>query len=95
MMLKKDVIAKVAEKAEVTKKDAAVYVDAFLDTILEALKEGESVRIVNFGTFEDVERAEREGRNPQTGETITIAATKTPTFKFSATTKKEIKECLK
>ena len=72
-MNKTEFIAAVAEKAEISKKDS--------DVVAEQLKAGDKVQLVGFGTFEVSERAAREGRNPQTGETMTIAACKAPKFK--------------
>ena len=80
-MTKVDLIAKVAAEAELTKKDAEKAVAAVLDGITEALKAGDKVALVGFGTFEVRERPARKGRNPQTGEEITIEASKLPAFK--------------
>lgn len=82
-MNKTELIAKVAENACLSKKDAGRVVDAVFEAITTALKEGEKVQLIGFGNFEIRERAARSGRNPQTGETITIAASKNPTFKPS------------
>ena len=80
-MNKTEFIAAVAEKAEISKKDAEKALKAFVDVVAEQLKAGDKVQLVGFGTFEVSERAAREGRNPQTGETMTIAACKAPKFK--------------
>ena len=80
-MNKTEFIAAVAEKAEMSKKDAEKALKAFVDVVAEQLKAGDKVQLVGFGTFEVSERAAREGRNPQTGETMTIAACKAPKFK--------------
>ncbi len=80
-MNKAELINCVAEKAEMTKKDAEKAVNAVLEAIEEALKRGEKVQLVGFGTFEVRERAARTGRNPQTGEEIQIAACKVPAFR--------------
>jgi DNA-binding protein HU-beta len=80
-MTKQDLIVKVAQKSNLSKKEAAMAVDAALDSILEALAAGEKVTLVGFGAFEIRERAARTGRNPQTGETIEIPASKIPAFK--------------
>lgn len=80
-MNKTDLINNVAEKAEVTKKDAEKVVNAVFASISDALTAGEKVQLVGFGTFEVKERAARVGRNPQTGETINISASKVPGFK--------------
>ena len=80
-MNKAELIAAVAAAAEISKKDAEIAVSATLDTITNALKEGDKVQLVGFGSFEVKKRAARTGRNPQTGETIEIAAAKLPVFK--------------
>ena len=80
-MNKTEFIAAVAEKAEISKKDSEKALKAFVDAVAEQLKAGDKVQLVGFGTFEVSERAAREGRNPQTGETMTIAACKAPKFK--------------
>ena len=80
-MNKTELIAAVAEKAEISKKDAEKAVKAFTDVVSEELVNGGKIQLVGFGTFEVAERPAREGRNPRTGETMTIAATKTPKFK--------------
>ena len=80
-MNKTEFIAAVAEKAEISKKDSEKALKAFVDVVAEQLKAGDKVQPVGFGTFEVSERAAREGRNPQTGETMTIAACKAPKFK--------------
>ena len=69
-MNKSELIAEVATKAEITKKDADAAVTAVIDVITESLKQGEKVQLVGFGTFEVRDRAAREGKNPATGETI-------------------------
>ena len=73
--------AKIAEKSGLSKKQAELALGAFIDSVTEALKEGDKVQMMGFGTFEVKERAARTGRNPSTGETIEIPASKTPTFK--------------
>ena len=80
-MNKVEFIAAISEKAGISKKDAAEAVKAAIEVITEELKNGEKVQIVGFGTFEVSERAAREGRNPQTGESMTIEASKAPKFK--------------
>lgn len=80
-MNKTELVAAMAEAAEISKKDAEKALKAFTDVVADELKKGEKVQLVGFGTFEVSERAAREGRNPQTGETMTIAASKTPKFK--------------
>ena len=80
-MNKTELIAAVAEQAGISKKDAEKALKAFTDVVAEELKNGGKVQLVGFGTFEVTERAEREGRNLQTGKTITIPASKAPKFK--------------
>jgi DNA-binding protein HU-beta len=80
-MNKGDFVAGVADAAELSKSDAANAVDAMISVITKALKKGDSVTLVGFGTFEVRERAERQGRNPKTGEAIKINASKNPSFK--------------
>ncbi len=80
-MNKNELIAAVAEKAELSKKDAEKALKAFTDTVAAELAKGEKVQLVGFGTFEVSERGAREGRNPQTGDSIQIAASKAPRFK--------------
>jgi DNA-binding protein HU-beta len=80
-MNKSDLIADVAAKGEISKQDAARAIDATFEVIIEALKKGDEVRLVGFGTFAVVDRAAGVGRNLRTGETIKIPASKTPKFK--------------
>ena len=80
-MNKTELVAAMAEKTELSKKDAEKALKAFTDVVAEELKRGEKVQLVGFGTFEVAEREAREGRNPRTGETMTIAASKSPKFK--------------
>jgi DNA-binding protein HU-beta len=80
-MTKADLITAVAQKAELTKKDADAAITAFIDAITETLKKGEKVQLVGFGSFEVRERAAREGVNPQTQKKIKIPASKVPAFK--------------
>ena len=80
-MNKTELVVAVAEQAGLSKKDAEAAVKAFTDVVAEALKAGDKIQLVGFGTFEVSERAAREGRNPRTGETMTIEASKTPKFK--------------
>ena len=80
-MNKTELVAAMAEQTNLSKKDAEAALKAFIDVVSEELKKGEKVQLVGFGTFEVSERAAREGRNPQTGETIEIKASKTPKFK--------------
>jgi len=78
---KSDLISAVAEKADLTKKDAEKAVNAIFKSIEEALARNDKVQLVGFGTFEIKERAARVGRNPRTGEEIKIPATRVPSFK--------------
>ena len=78
-MNKAELVAAMAEKTELSKKDAEAALKAFTDVVAEELKKGEKIQLVGFGTFEVSERAERTGRNPQTE--MTIAASKAPKFK--------------
>lgn len=80
-MNKTELVATIAEKAEISKKDAERALNAFTDTVSDALREGDKIQLVGFGTFEVSERAERTGRNPQSGETMVIPASKIPKFK--------------
>lgn len=80
-MTKVELIAQVAESAELTKKQADKAVNAVLDAVTEALAKGDKVSLVGFGTFEVRTRAAHEGRNPQTKQVIKIPATKVPAFK--------------
>ena len=89
-MNKTELIAAVAEKAEISKKDAEKAVKAFTDAVAEELAKGGKVQLVGFGNSEVSERPAREGRNPRTGETMTIAASKTPKFKPGKALKDEI-----
>ena len=80
-MNKTELIAAIAEKAEISKKDSEKALKAFIDVVTEQLKNDDKVQLVGFGTFEVSKRAAREGRNPQTGQTMKIAACKAPKFK--------------
>ena len=80
-MNKAELIDAMAKKAGLSKKDAEAALGAFTDTVAAALKKGDKVQLVGFGTFEVAKRAAREGKNPQTGEKIKIAACKAPKFK--------------
>ena len=90
MANKQDLIAKVAETAELSKKQAALVVSTVFDTIAESLANGEKVQLIGFGSFEVRKRAERKGRNPQTGEELVIPATKVPAFKAGKALKAEV-----
>ena len=76
-----ELVAAIAEQTELSKKDAEKALKAFTDVVTEELKKGGKIQLVGFGTFEVSERAARKGRNPQTGKTMTIAASKAPKFK--------------
>lgn len=80
-MNKTELVAAMAEQAGLSKKDAEAALKAFTDVVAAELKKGEKVQLVGFGTFEVSERAAREGRNPQSGEPMQIAASKAPKFK--------------
>ncbi len=80
-MNRQDLVAAVAKSAELSKKDADAAVKAVFDTIADALAEGDKIQLIGFGTFDVAERAAREGRNPRTGETMKIEASKAPRFK--------------
>ena len=89
-MNKTELVAKMAEKAGLTKKDADKALNAFISAIEEGLMAGEKIALAGFGTFEVKERAARKGINPQTKQPITIAASKAPTFKISKSLKDAI-----
>ena len=80
-MNRAELIAAMAKKADLTQKDAEKALKAFTDVVATELKNGGKIQLVGFGTFEVNERGEREGRNPRSGETVTIAASKSPKFK--------------
>lgn len=80
-MNKTELVAAIADQAEISKKDAEKALKAFTDVVAAELKKGEKIQLVGFGTFEVAERAAREGRNPQTGATMKIEASKAPKFK--------------
>ena len=89
-MNKAELVAAMAERAELSKKDAEAALAAFTNVVAEELKKGEKIQLVGFGTFEVSERAERTGRNPLTGEEMTIAASKSPKFKAGKALKDSI-----
>ena len=91
MANKQDLIAKVAETAELSKKQAALVVNTVFDTISESLSNGEKVQIIGFGSFDVRKRAERKGRNPQTGAELVIPASKVPGFKAGKALKEVVK----
>ena len=89
-MNKTELVAAMAEKAQISKKDAEAALKAFTDVVAEELKKGEKIQLVGFGTFEVSERAARTGRNPQTGAEMEIAASKAPKFKAGKALKDSI-----
>lgn len=91
IMNKMDLVAAVAAKANLSKKDAEAAVSATIDAVKDALKAGDKVALVGFGTFEVRERAARMGKNPQTGAAIKIAASKVPAFKAGKALKDAVK----
>ena len=90
-MNKVELVTKMAEKSNLTKKEAALALDAFIESVEEALENREKVQLVGFGTFETRERAAREGRNPRTKETRTIHAATVPVFKAGKEFKDRVK----
>ena len=91
-MNKAELINAVAEKADLSKKDCEAAVNAAIDVITAALQDCDKIQLVGFGTFEVAERAARVGRNPQTGEDMTIAASKAPKFKAGKALKDAVNE---
>lgn len=89
-MNKTELVAAIAEKTELSKKEAEKALKAFTDIVAEELAKGGKIQLVGFGTFEVSERAEREGRNPRTKETIIIPASKAPKFKPGKALKDQI-----
>ena len=89
-MTKQEFVDQVADRAGLSKKDAAGAVDAFLDTVEDALKRGSEVTFSGFGKFSVSQRSAREGRNPATGEKIQIAASRVPRFTAGASLKKSV-----
>lgn len=91
-MNKTELVSAIAEKSELSKKDAELALKAFIETVTEELKKDEKIQLVGFGTFETVDRAARTGKNPQTGKTIKIAACKAPRFKAGKLLKDTLNE---
>lgn len=91
-MNKTELIAAVAEKTDLSKKDADAAVSAVLGAITDALKAGDKIQLVGFGTFEVRNRAAKQGRNPRTGETMTVPASKVPAFKAGKALKDAVVE---
>lgn len=89
-MNKTDLISSIAAKSGLSKKSSEVALNAVIDSIQDALKAGEKVTLVGFGTFEVRKRAERKGRNPQTKEEITIPASNAPVFKAGKGLKEKV-----
>ena len=81
-MNKSELVDAIAEETKLSKKDTEAFVKSFVDVVSKALKKGDDVALVGFGTFAVTKRAARTGHNPKTGETIKIAAAKTPKFKL-------------
>nr|DAR64161.1 MAG TPA: DNA binding protein [Caudoviricetes sp.] len=90
-MNKSELIQAIADEAELSKHDAAEFVDAFISVVTQELKDGNDVTLVGFGVFHVSERAERQGRNPKTGETLTIPAVKKPRFRPGKPLKEAVK----
>ncbi|HGJ5878277.1 MAG TPA: HU family DNA-binding protein [Arsenophonus nasoniae] len=90
-MNKIELINQIAEKADLTKKDSEKALNAFIETVTEALKAGDEVQLVGFGSFQVKQRAARDGRNPKTGVTLKIAAANVPSFKAGKTLKEAVK----
>ena len=80
-MNKSELIQAIADEAELNKRDAAEFVDAFVSVVTQAMKDGKDVTLVGFGSFHTAQSAERKGRNPKTGESLIIAARNTPKFR--------------
>lgn len=90
-MNKTEMIKEIAERTELTKADSAKVLEAFQDIVKETLAAGEKIQLVGFGTFETVERAGREGRNPRTGESMYIEKSISPKFKPSNALKEAVR----
>lgn len=90
-MNKTELITALAKKAEISKKDAEKALTSFTNIVADTLVDGDKIAITGFGTFEVIERAARTGRNPKTGETIEIAASKSPKFKAGKALKNAVK----
>ena len=90
-MTKIELVEKMAKEAKVTKAAAAKALDSFVDGVKKALKKGDRVALIGFGTFSVTQRKARKGRNPQTGKEIKIAARKAPKFSAGSALKKAVK----
>ncbi len=91
-MTKADLIAQIAEKSELSKKDSEKALTAVITSITDALKQGDKVQLIGFGTFEVRDRKEKESKNPRTGETILVPAKKAPAFKAGKALKDAVNE---
>ena len=91
-MIKADLIDAIAADTNFSKKDTDLFIRAFIENVSKALEEGDNVQLMGFGTFEVGERAAREGRNPKTGETVKIPASKIPKFKAGKALKDRVKK---
>ena len=89
-MNKSELVAAIAEKAELSKKDSEKALKAFTETVAEQLQKGDKIQLVGFGTFEVADRAARTGKNPQTGKAIKIPASKAPKFKAGKALKETV-----
>ena len=89
-MNKTELVAAMAKDTNLSKKDVEAVLKSFIDVVTDELKKGEKIQLVGFGTFEVSTRAAREGRNPKTGKTMTIEASKTPKFKAGKALKDEV-----
>lgn len=89
-MNKTELVVKISEQTELTKKDAETAINAFIDVVADTLVSGEKITITGFGSFEVVERAARTGRNPRTGKSIPIPKSKSPKFKPSKNLKETV-----
>lgn len=89
-MNKTELVTAIAEKTQLTKKDSEMALKAFIDVVSEQLKKGEKIQLVGFGTFEVSDRAARTGKNPQTGQEISIPASKAPKFKAGKALKETV-----
>src|SRR5699024_2281552 len=94
IMIKTDLVNAVADKSELSKKDAAKAVDAVFESVVDSLKSGEKVHVIGCGNFEVRERSARKGRNPQTGEEIQIPASKVPAFKAGKALRDAVKKLI-
>ncbi|MGC4378603.1 HU family DNA-binding protein [Fictibacillus sp. Mic-4] len=90
-MNKNELVSNIAEKSGLTKKDVELVINGLIDEVTDALKSGQKVQFVGFGTFETRERSSRTGRNPQTGEEITIPAATVPAFRPGNKLKEAVK----